>query len=331
MPVYLLGSGFSRAISDHMPVMDGLSKAVLADLESQGLSQIPGLNTPLEKNFERWLSYLIEAPPWLTDGDVSRGQGAFNDIVSSLHKVLSIQQLYVVDSAPPEWLLKLVRYWEHVGATVISFNYDLLVEMAWLEAHENRYWGEFYPVALTPIAHRVAGVLGSGGSVANLRLLKLHGSLNWRYSGPHSPAGDPVYDVGFGRWGDMGAVSVYEDVDKLSADKRAMIIPPAAVKSPYYMNNTVRAMWRLAAEALRQTDELVVMGFSLPTSDQIVSSMLATELNGQADVIPVDYSDAIVDRLEDVLDARGRKRIIGEYAGGGEGAIEKWVRTRANF
>lgn len=46
-----------------------------------------------------------------------------------------------------------------------------------------------------------------------------------------------------------------------------MIVPPAAVKSPYYKNRTLQELWRLAAEALSQAEELVMMGFSLPQTD----------------------------------------------------------------
>jgi hypothetical protein len=111
--------------------------------------------------------------------------------------------------------------------------------------------------------------------------------------------------------------------------KVPMIVPPAAVKSPYYGNHLIRAMWRQAAEALRKADELVIMGFSLPPSDQIVSSLLATELNVQATVTPVDYGKAIVDHLKDVLGCD--RQVVTEYAGRKDRAVPDWVRFRANL
>ena len=44
-----------------------------------------------------------------------------------------------------------------------------------------------------------------------------------------------------------------------------MIVPPAAVKSPYYSNGVLRSMWTKAAVALKQARELVIMGFTLST------------------------------------------------------------------
>lgn len=325
--VYLLGSGFSRAISEHMPVMQELSTAIQSDLESKKLPHIPGQGSPLANNFEQWLSYLIEEPPWLPEGQQSRNRGAFSDVAESLHEVLSVCQMHAVGQPPPDWLLQLVRYWQETGTTVITFNYDLLVEMAWLTAYDGRSWLDLYTVPVVPIGIRVAGIFAGDEGPLGLRLLKLHGSLNWRYSGPSSPAGDPVFDIGFGHWGIDGASSVYPEVEKLSADKMPMIVPPAAVKSPYYVNNLIRAMWRQAAEALREASELVILGFSLPASDQIVSSLLATELNKQATVIPVDYGSAIADRLTEVLGSEDR--IIVEYAGRQEKAIPDWVEFKA--
>ncbi|MEU7791459.1 hypothetical protein [Amycolatopsis sp. NPDC049159] len=113
----------------------------------------------------------------------------------------------------------------------------------------------------------------------------------------------------------------------IRSDLSARGRPPVAVKSPYYVNNTIRAIWRQAAEALRQADELVIIGFSLPPSDQIVSSMLATELNENATIIPVDYGDAVVSNLERIFPA---ERIVTDDAGLRDSAVPKWVATRAN-
>jgi hypothetical protein len=64
--VYLLGAGFSRAVSAEMPLTKELSKAVEDKLRER---DIPGAGTPVALDFERWLSYLIERPPWLNSAD----------------------------------------------------------------------------------------------------------------------------------------------------------------------------------------------------------------------------------------------------------------------
>jgi hypothetical protein len=52
-----------------MPTMAGLSEAVVDNLSAKGRSEIRGSGTPLTNNFEQWLSYLIETPPWLSEAE----------------------------------------------------------------------------------------------------------------------------------------------------------------------------------------------------------------------------------------------------------------------
>ena len=86
--VYVLGAGFSLALSSAMPDMKGLSLAVREDLSTQDPPKIPGHDTPVANDFEQWLSYLVEAPPWLSDADRARNQAAFFDISAAVARVL---------------------------------------------------------------------------------------------------------------------------------------------------------------------------------------------------------------------------------------------------
>ncbi|MBS1693781.1 MAG: hypothetical protein JST91_16330 [Actinobacteria bacterium] len=165
--------------------------------------------------------------------------------------------------------------------------------------------------------------------------MKLHGSLNWRYSGPGSPPGDIIYDIGIdGRqgWTVEGISSPCDDVEVLSSDREPMIVPPTAVKSSYYNNRTLRSLWMQAAEALKGAEELVLMGFSLPVTDLLVASMLTTNLSEDATITPVDHGSAVVQRVRDVfaLNHTNDDRLVDSFADLGNEAIPKWVDTFAN-
>ncbi len=314
-------------------MMNELSTAVQASVPD-----LPGASTPLANNFEQWLSYLIDGPPWLSQGDQLRNQAAFNDVAQAVHTALDERQTAAVTHGPcPEWLKKLVLYWQATAATVITFNYDLLVELAWYIEVQNRSidMTRIYPVPLTYIASRMGTVLGGSESTSGLRLLKLHGSLNWRYSGPGSPPGDVIYDMGInGRegWTVEGISSRYDNADLLSSDRDPMIVPPTAVKSSYYNNRTLRSLWVQAADALRAAEELVLMGFSLPVTDLLVASMLTTNLPQAATIVPVDFGRAVVQRVVDVFgfDDVDDDRLVDTYAGLGDEAIPGWVAAFAN-
>src|SRR6476620_11289885 len=123
--VYLLRAGLSRAISDEMPMMNELSAAVKDKLSNRN---IPGADKAVASNFERWLSYLIERPPWLSPAGQESNCAAFLYVSNAVHSVLTEYQARAVDSQTqcPGWLQQLIRHWQENDATVITFNYDNL-------------------------------------------------------------------------------------------------------------------------------------------------------------------------------------------------------------
>jgi hypothetical protein len=330
---FVLGSGFSRAVSAEMPIMAGLSAAVRSELTAMGRPALPAADTPVAHDFEQWLNFLVDAPPWLDEAQQLRNRAAFADVAMAIHTSLRTAQLRAVagTSGPPEWLAALVRYWNETGSTVITFNYDVLVELAWLAEHPDRSWHELYPVPVAFAASRQMSLL-TDQPLQALRLLKLHGSLNWWYSGPAAPPGDTVYDTGIaGPWTADGAGSRWPGLgERMVVDKVPMIIPPAAVKSRYYGNQIIRALWHQAAKALGAAEELVLMGFSLPPSDQIVASLIATELPPNALVVPVDTSTAVADNLRLRLGGSAADRLVTAYCGTPD-PIPSWTRTFANL
>jgi hypothetical protein len=224
---------------------------------------------------------------------------------------------------------------------VITFNYDLLVEIAHA-VFTNHALASMYSVPITFMDARHNMVFGREKTDEGLRLLKMHGSLNWRYSGPGGPAGDLVYEVGYESTGhsavpihraeEWSARAVSHSVDDgspASSDRVPMIVPPTTVKSPYYVNQTLQLVWRQAAHALRNAEELVLMGFGLPPTDLLVGSLLATnfQLKGSSIITPVDYAEGIVDRVRSVFKLEDDDdRLVTRFAGLAENAIPNWVK-----
>jgi hypothetical protein len=339
-PVYLLGAGFSRAISELMPTMAELSAAVKAELVGY---DIPGRDTPVSGNFEQWLSYLIEDPPWLTAADQAQNRAGFMRVAEAVHAILSRLQAEVVESQDecPDWLRRLVIFWQQSSAKVITFNYDSLTELAWRiyaapsnfgpdKPHSPRWWKDLYPIPITDIGRRLSLTFGNMSPQDGMDLLKLHGSLNWRYSGPDGAQGDPLFDVLGGNPPAWTAESLAptETAQREAYDLVPMIIPPTAVKSPYYGNAMLRANWRYAREALKGADELVMMGFSLPASDALVSAMLAAELPIGCAITPLNRNTDILKRIDDVFDTDHYPRRVNDGYIGAD-PIAAWVDANA--
>ena len=163
-----------------------------------------------------------------------------------------------------------------------------------------------------------------------MKLLKLHGSLSWRYARPNGGSGGLIYEtagVDNCQWNAQSLSSSWPA--EYWADLDPMIVPPAAVKSPYYSNGVLQAYWRLAAKKLSQAEELVIMGFSLPQTDLLVSSMPATMLPEDSSITPVDYRIDILDRVAETLDLKGWQgaRINSSFAGLEDDALPRWVEA----
>lgn len=307
-------------------VVDGFAEALLH-------ARLPGLNSPLASNFERWLSFLIESPPWLSPADQVRNRAAFLEVSQAVHTVLKGRQSLLLLSQEgncPPWLIRLVNQWRRDNAHVLTFNYDQLVEIAYLAHAEQdragtRSW-DLYPAHLTPLAARTGLAPAVSARYDGLQLYKLHGSLGWWYSGPDGPPGDVVYDEGVrgDSWDTDSSFAADRMPISISQDLQPMIVPPAAVKSPYYGNSLLRSIWRSAALQLKRADEVVIIGFSLPATDMLASSMLCTTLSRNSVITPVDRDEGIVDRICQTFGlGPGSERVNGAYVG--DDAVVRWV------
>lgn len=150
------------------------------------------------------------------------------------------------------------------GDSVLTFNYDLLIEESF---GQNKIW--------TPIGgygDRFHGVtstwcknwLGKHGMTKadhpKLRLLKLHGSLNWRlYKTMEVTLKDRPYVV---RTRNNSAVS-----------ETVSILPPGWNKridrSPY------KQLWREARLKLEKCKTIIIIGYSLPETDLLAKALFA--------------------------------------------------------
>jgi hypothetical protein len=335
--VFLLGAGFSKAISDCMPLMPALGERV-RNLLCDGV-----LPAPVDKfgeDFEAWLSYLAVDQPWLSAADNLRNRAAFLDVSRAVEEVMSAaEQQATQGRSLPTPLARLVRYWVRENVTVVTFNYDLLVESAYLGASwadRNPDVEHLYRVPLTTASARPGkGFILGNEPLRAFDLLKLHGSMNWYYSGVDDAAADTIY---LGRtprrWSepvsgdpiypDELVVETPRDPDYL-ADKVPMIVPPASVKSGFYSNLSLRTQWRAAAKALTDADELVVIGYSLPKTDELVQSLLVTKSSAVQRIVSVDKDIVAAERLRKMF---GADRVDGPFTG--DGALSNYVSALPN-
>ena len=229
--VFILGAGFSKAISDAMPVTNALTALIQKQLEDEHVPVPSSVLLDFGVDLEAWLSFLATDQPWLDRQENLRNQALFLDASRILGEALWQRQNAVLAEPMPDWLGRLAKHWHRTRATIVTFNYDNLVEKAASESVRHIESDFFYtglrPVPIPSAMSRHGGVLGAG-EVETFSLVKLHGSLDWIYSGSPDFYGEMIFSVNL-------ANSWCPDTDAgdVAFDKHRLIVPPTASKNVF--------------------------------------------------------------------------------------------------
>src|SRR6266487_1900160 len=235
--VLILGAGFSRAISDAAPLTDELGNLVVSRMSDDRLPAHPrGFEGG---SFEVWLSRLGEDQPDLSVEANLLNRYWFACVTNAVHEIIAARELEILAADPPTWLLQLLGIAHARRMTVITFNYDTLVEQAVMvhqlfdwEHKQRATWHDIvdYLPPLPPQPSR-----WGGAQAKTFRFVKLHGSVN-AYWVPGDASGATIHrwDL-FGSWGQPEPV----DEDRLRRElpgRSPFIVPPTVAKSAYYDN-----------------------------------------------------------------------------------------------
>ena len=198
---------------------------------------------------------------------------------NNLHQIrLDLETyLYLVLISPQtnqELLETFGRKFVSPDTTIITFNYDLVIDQY---LFHNHVW---FPHDGYGFEARVPPTTVDDGITSEIKLLKLHGSLNWKKD----------YFMGsfdFSWWDDEGRIFFPNYIDNLKpplvvyqgshGGAQAWMLPSwiKQVEIKEYMN-----VWQQAAFALDRADEVILVGYSLPEQDSAAVALF----NG------IDYS-----------------------------------------
>lgn len=234
-----------------------------------------------------------------------------------------------------DWMLNAIDV-DGTPLTVVSTNYDTLIDALLFEridiapdleiadavdmgfAWREHSSGRFHEKVHTPPA------------MPTVRLLKLHGSLNWL----KCPLCGFVYINTVG--------SIHQQAfreDKIDYNNtclcghgpvRTVIVAPSMVRS--IRDPDLLTIWRSALEALRTADEWILAGYSLPPEDITIRSILLRALHGRGDAPPPRIR--VVQRAPDA-GLEGRYRLLlpqstFEYEGFG-GFVKALPKPKRHF
>lgn len=305
--VLVLGAGFSRAVSDRFPLTDELGDLVRDELKVLQPSRwLP--DRPFENGyFEAWLSSLAEEQPDLDEGDNKERQALFARSIALTGSILRAREAEAGATPKQDWLSRLLGCAHACGLTMISLNYDTVIE-AGVSATGIYDWtakGFVQPYdALHHLPPRAQPTRFAEVKVPTFALLKLHGSLDW-YWVPDDRSGATIQRA-------------QEQPPGLSP----FLTPPAASKSAFYANPISRELWRRAGRALAAARRVALVGYSLPVTDLTVSGMLQRHIEmDEVELVVVNPDPGVVtDRLVKLGATRSSIVEIG-----GEEAVAEFV------
>ena len=161
---------------------------------------------------------------------------------------------------------RLVKESLEPGDHIISFNYDCVIDHALREAGEGKWSARYgYGFDLGPRGRNLAGddvwnAKLEAGRDTTIRLHKLHGSLHFQFKSETSRK-----------------VRLKErPYTKQRGTPRYSIIPPESNKA--YDKGMFAVLWKNAAAAIARAKCIVVIGYSLPTTDLHATALFRTSV-----------------------------------------------------
>ena len=268
--VFVLGAGFSKAICDSMPILSEMREELL---DHRNL-HIPSPSGVTGDNFEHLMTYLSQPQPWLVESENLENRAAFLRVVIEIGDYLQGCTDSTIGQGCPEWLKLLVAYWHHHQSSVITFNYDTLIERAlcYVEpiSGQRPRDTDICPVILSDVRR---SSIWDGNPVDSFTLYKLHGSVHWYYSGASSYFGEAIYRAYISDW-NADVQDIEWSSRQAALDKVPLIIPPTTEKVGYFQHESIRRIWHKASEALLFPSRVYCIGYSLPETDLAVQWFL---------------------------------------------------------
>jgi len=243
--IFILGAGFSKAVSSNMPTLKELSFSLSEQIDSLFLpGQAP--DDKIKCDIERFLSYLGQDYPWLGQALQLRNRAAFLELSQMIGNEIKKRQATIKINDLKKWFQELIQLWYYERMDVITFNYDILIELfASSRVFNGLDVSDMYPVTLSPARTRSGrSVVDSDkiGKAFSFSLYKLHGSLNYFYSGSQEYFGEPIY-LQYEHYSEFEPALMGGDV----SDKVPLIVPPTIDKTSFFRNETIRKIWQQAS------------------------------------------------------------------------------------
>ncbi len=329
--VIVTGAGFSRAVVPSAPLLvDDFNNDALED-KVRGLTNASRL-LDWERNrhprghidIERLMTRLDALMPYDYAENAGNAVNEYGLLLSELKRAF-LDRLHEARKGDiyREELKLFAKFCESNRCSCITFNYDDFLDEALAQTGSwNPYWGYgfFCQSSLDTIAS-----FDELESDSVLRLLKLHGSINWR---PKLGYASPVAIDSITHHHEWGGISLRYPQVAGHLEPEPVMVPPVLSKSSLVEQPVLRLVWSRAFASLETAHEVTFIGYSFPTTDMAAQTLFSEALK---DLPREDITVVNLSREESDAEAtKGRYRsVLGNIPDGQfhfDGALE-WIRS----
>jgi len=131
---------------------------------------------------------------------------------------------------------------------------------------------DLYTIPITRVKSRTASLYGRE-YYETYKLFKLHGSINWYYSGATEDTAKQIY-LSTGAEGEKPELK----------DLVPVIIPPVLDKTGFFEHSTIKSMWSEGKNLLKEAKKVYIIGYSIPQTDLTVKFMLQSYIPKDCEV-----------------------------------------------
>lgn len=230
------------------------------------------------------------------------------------------QELNVGPGAVPQWPVRLIdafrtvlpgllgetigneacRYHDELAARLratdaaVTLNYDCVMDRSLCAQAGNRFSAERlgYGVPIAAGAEHWHGTAPGPSPNNSVRLLKLHGSLNWATA--------------------HGQVELRTDAEIYEPVAEGVVQPPLTKKP--VTEEPFRTIWRAARNAVKGMRRLVIIGYSMPAADGLVRTLLGTDLSNLEDLIVIEKNPNVQAAHVDFFNRRADPARVFQFA-----------------
>lgn len=289
--LFILGAGFTKAFAPAAPLLrdDFGLPTIISELGSLRHARRI-LQTEIDlsgekSDFERLLTRLDTPLPYDSE-DVS---AELRVLKSRLIRTLIEKILLAKRDIYKDDLLKFAKYCIENQSSCITFNYDDILDEELVNArklsakdknHSIKYWHPDGGYGFFCLPSE--GCLMHSNSFMDntcMYLIKLHGSLNWRIrKGHQNPLSiDSIVHHEFyarHQYTPEFPEFTFEQIER-HLEPDPFIIAPVMNKSALGVEPVTKLLWNLAYHHLATAREIIFLGYSLPSTDFMATSLFA--------------------------------------------------------